>query len=206
MNPGRAATRPSSSAPRTCPPAASGTTISGPVPAPSTAAAAWQPSPVTRLGLPVRIACPASESASASTWFIIPAASSPVTPATMTWSAPWGTASVAKSASAAAAASRVISACGCTAAPDNSKGASSAEASSQRRRRSDSANCRALAIAAPAAAASAIASCSSSAVNSPPRDRSVRYRWPKTSSPMRTGTPRNPVIGGCPGGNPADAG
>ena len=180
--------------------------ISGPVPVPSAAAAAWRPSPVTRLGLPVRIACPASESASASIWFIIPAASSPVTPVTMTWSAPWGTASVAKSASAAAAASRVISACGCTAAPDNSKGASSAEASSHRRRCSDSANRRALAIAAPAAAASAIASCSSSAVNSPPRDRSVRYRLPKTSSPMRTGTPRKPVIGGCPGGNPADAG
>ena len=58
MNPGRAAARASSSAPRTCSPAASGTTISGPVSAPS-AAAAWRRLPVTRAGLPVLIACPA---------------------------------------------------------------------------------------------------------------------------------------------------
>jgi hypothetical protein len=85
---GLLASRPSSSAPRTCSPTASRTTISGPVAAPSAAAAAARRSPVTRLGWPVRIACPVSEPASGAVRFAIPAVSSPATPVTMTWSAP----------------------------------------------------------------------------------------------------------------------
>ena len=104
VNPGRTASLPSISAPRTCSAAASGTTISGPISAPSSAAAALRRSPVTRRGLPVRIARPVSESASGAVRFIMRTVTAPVTPVTMTSSAPKGTASAAKSASAAAAA------------------------------------------------------------------------------------------------------
>jgi hypothetical protein len=54
--------------------------------------------------LPVRIARPVSESASGAVRFIMRTVTAPVTPVTMTSSAPKGTASAAKSASAAAAA------------------------------------------------------------------------------------------------------
>ena len=161
---------------------------------------------MTRLGLPLEITCPASEPASGAVRFISPAASGPAAPVTITSPGSPGTVRTAKSASVAAAACPAIRACGCSRSPASSSGVSWAEASSQRRRCSDSAYRLAFAIAAPAAAASAIASCSSSAVNSPPAMRSVRYRLPKTSSPIRTGTPRKLPIGGCPGGNPAAAG
>ena len=206
VNLGRTASRPSISAPRIRSPAVSGTTISGPMPTPSAAAAASRRSPVISPDLPTLIACPASEPASGAMRFASPTASGPVASATITWSGSRGRASRAKSASVAAAACPVIRACGRSWPSASSSGVSWVEASSQRRRCSDSANRRAFAIAAPAAAASAIASSSSSAVNSPPAVRSVRYRLPKTSSPMLTGTLTKLPIGGCPCGDPAAAG
>ena len=105
VNPGRAAVRPSSSAPRTRSPAASGTAISGPILAPRAAAAAWRRSPMTRPGLPPEITCPASEPASGAVRFTSPAASGPAAPVTITSrGSPPGTARTAKSASAADAA------------------------------------------------------------------------------------------------------
>ena len=83
VNSGAVARRPSISAPRIRPPAVSGTTMSGPISASSQAPAAARRSSVTRLGLPVRIACPAGESASGAARFIRFIASAPLTPVTI---------------------------------------------------------------------------------------------------------------------------
>src|ERR1035438_8422458 len=57
----------------------------------------------------------------------------------------------------------------------------------------------------PAARPKASMSCSSSSLNERPSTRSQRYRLPKTwPSPVVTGTPRNRVISGWFGGNPAE--
>ena len=174
VNSGLARRRPRISAPRTCSPAVSGTTISGPRSAPSTAVAASRCSPVTRLPSPVRSACPASEPTTGAVVSSRSMASAPLAPVTIIWSEPYGTATTAKSASAAAAACSAIRVWAFSASPDSSSGVSSLDTVSHRRRCSDSVNRRAFAMAAPAAAASAMASSSSSAVNSPPPDRSMR--------------------------------
>ena len=79
----------------------------------------------------------------------------------------------------------------------------SADSVSHSCRCSDSAKRRAFSIAMPAVAASADTMSSSSAVNVSPSFL-VRYRLPKTSSRTRTGTPRNPRIGGWSGGKPTE--